>query len=160
MSVVKNQKNQVKMHLVEVKSNHPAFVDIDALFKDLTIDTWGFFSSPVPSFFSIREKRMTIFEHYYIEPFGYRNQWQIDIYLPLFYFFSLYESIWGFCFFFLLTFELKQLRATAVLQLLIFSYYLLLEKTCFGFQFAPTLPTQLQNPHALLVLLPQNAWTW
>lgn len=49
-AVVKNQKDQqVKKYGARVKRYQPAFADIDALFKDLLIDTktmQNFFSQP------------------------------------------------------------------------------------------------------------------
>lgn len=61
--MVKNQKDQqVKKYGARVKRYQPAFADIDALFKDLLIDTKTMqnFFFPAPSFFSIKEKWMTI----------------------------------------------------------------------------------------------------
>lgn len=60
MAVVKNQKNQeVRMYGARVKTNHPAFADIGALFKDMLTEEYKDVFSPAPSFFTIREKWMT-----------------------------------------------------------------------------------------------------
>lgn len=76
MAAVKHQKDQQdKKYGVRVKSNHPAFADMDALFKDLLIDIKSMrIFLPNPKLFFHKKKTDDHLENYYTGPFGYRNQ--------------------------------------------------------------------------------------